>query len=88
MYESFNLPPDKSKFRRFIDTLYSYVVGIIIWAENKVTPKRLPWDSNQMWTLREMAILTKQVGTANLLKESKDADLPYELRQALIKYKK
>lgn len=88
MYESFNLPPDKSKFRRFVDTLYSYVVGIIIWVENRATPKRLPWDSNQMWTLREMAMLTKQVGTANLLKESKDADLPYELRQALAKYKK
>lgn len=88
MYESFNLPPDKSKFRRFIDTLYSYVVGILIWLENKITPKRLPWDSNQMWTMREMDMLSRQVGTANLLKVGKDSDLPYELRQALAKYKK
>lgn len=88
MYESFNLPPDKSRFRRFVDTLYSYGVSVYIRLANRAGTSRYPWDSNQMWTLREMARLTKQVGATNLLKTAKDSDLPYELRQALTKYKK
>jgi hypothetical protein len=84
----FTLPPDKSKYQRFVDMLRSYVLGIIISVENKMSTKRLPWDSNQMWTMREMAMLSKSVGAANLLKVAKDSDMPYEVRQALAKYKK
>jgi hypothetical protein len=84
----FTFPPHKTKIRHFIDTLYSHVLGIIIWVENKLSTKRLPWDSNQMWTMREMAMLAKSVGAANLLKVAKDSDMPYEIRQALAKYKK
>jgi hypothetical protein len=68
--------------------LYSHVVGIIIWVENRATTQRLPWDSNQLWTLREMDLLAKANKPEDLIKSASDADLPYEIRQALAKYKK